>query len=94
MRRLSEDDKASFATICAALKKRFEPECRKEVYMAEFQTKRKRRTEEWASFAEDLKNLVVQAEAQELLALNHFLDQIASCLSQLDRELLPPWTRQ
>ena len=29
MRRLSEDDKASFATICAALKKRFEPECRK-----------------------------------------------------------------
>ena len=30
--------------------------------MAEFQTKRKRRTEEWASFAEDLKNLVVQAE--------------------------------
>ena len=30
--------------------------------MAEFQTKRKRRTEEWALFAEDLKNLVVQAE--------------------------------
>ena len=29
MRRLSEDDKASFATICVALKKRFEPECRK-----------------------------------------------------------------
>ena len=82
MRRLSEDDKASFATICAALKKRFGPECRKELYMAEFQTKKKRRTEEWASFAEDLKNLVekaypsLQAEAQELLALNHFLDQI------------------
>ena len=61
MRRLSEDDKASFDTICAALKKRFEPDCRKEVFMAEFQTKNKRRNEDWASFAEDLKTLVEKA---------------------------------
>ena len=32
----------SFATISAALKKRFEPECRKDNYMAEFQTKNRR----------------------------------------------------
>ena len=50
--------------------------------MAEFQTKKKRRNEDWASFAEDLQNLVekayptLQAEAQELLALNQFLSQI------------------
>ena len=82
MRCLSEDDKASFDTICAALKKRFEPDCRKEVFMAEFQTRTKRRNEDWASFAEDLKTLVekayptLQQEAQELLALNHLLSQI------------------
>ena len=82
MRRLSDTDKASFDTICAALKKRFEPECRKEVYMAEFQAKKKRRNEDWASFGEDLKTLVekaypsLQAEAQELLALNQLLSQI------------------
>ena len=82
MRRLAEDDRASYATICAALKNRFEPECRKEVFIAEFQTKKKRRSEDWASFAEDLKNLVekayptLQAEAQELLALNKFISQI------------------
>ena len=82
MRRLSEDDKASFDTICAAMNKRFKPECRKEVFMAEFQTKKKRRNEDWASFAEDLKILAekayptLQAEAQELLALNNFLNQI------------------
>ena len=82
MRRLAEDDRASYATICTALKNRFEPECRKEVFIAEFQTKKKRRSEDWASFAEDLKNLVekaypsLQTEAQELLALNHFLGQV------------------
>ena len=43
MRRLSEVDMASFDTICAAMKNRFEPECRKDVLMAEFQTKTKRR---------------------------------------------------
>ena len=82
MRRLSEADRESFDKIKAALKKRFEPECRKEVYMAEFQVRRKKRTEDWASFAEDLKTLVekayptLQAEAQELLVLNHFLGQL------------------
>ena len=82
MRRLSEADKASFDTICAAMKNRFEPECRKDMFMAEFQTKTRRRGEDWASFGEDLKALVekayppLQPEAQELLALNQFLNQI------------------
>ena len=82
MRRLLEDDKASFANICAAMKKRFEPGCTKDVYMAAFLTKKKRRNEDWAAFAEDLNNLAekayptLQAEAQELLALNDFMSQI------------------
>ena len=81
-RRLSAEDKASFATIKAALKERFEPKCRKEVYMAEFQARKKRRSEDWATYGEDLTTLVekaypkLQVEAQRLLALNHFLANI------------------
>ena len=42
--------KASFATIKAALKARFEPECQKELYMAEFQAWKKTQTEDWATY--------------------------------------------
>ena len=81
-RRLPEADRATFAKIVAGLTERFEPKCRKELYIAEFQRRSKRRNEDWASYAEDLKTLVekaypaLQAEALELLALNHFLAQI------------------
>ena len=50
--------------------------------MAEFRRQSKISTEDWASFGEDLRMLVekayptLQAEAQELLALNRFLDEI------------------
>ena len=59
------------------------PERVKEVYMAEFQARKKRRTEDWATYGEDLTTLRVekayptlQVEAQRLLALNHFLVNI------------------
>jgi hypothetical protein len=80
--RLPEADWATFAKIIAGLTKRFEPECRKELYIAEFQGRMKRRSEDWAAYAEDLRMPVekaypaLQTEAQELLALNHFLAQI------------------
>lgn len=82
LRRLSEDDRSTYVKITAALKKRFEPECRKEVYIAEFQAKRKKRSEDWASFAEDLRTLAekaypsLEAAGQELLVLNQFLSQL------------------
>ena len=56
--------------------------CRKELFIAEFHQRKKRRTEDWAAFGEDLLTLVekayltLQPEAQELLALNHLLSQI------------------
>ena len=81
-RRLPEADRATFDKIVAGLTKRFEPECRKELYVAEFQGRRKRSNEDWAAYADDLKTLIekaypaLQAEAQELLALNNFLAQI------------------
>ena len=81
-KRLSADDQSTYDKITAALKKRFEPECRKELFIAEFHQRKKRRTEDWAAFGEDLRTLVekayptLQPEAQELLALNHLLSQI------------------
>ena len=81
-RRLSVAEKDTYEHIVAALKKRFEPECKKRVYVAEFQHRRKLPAEDWVTFAEDLLTLVekayptLQAEAQELLALNRFLDEI------------------
>ena len=81
-RRLPEADRATFDKIVAGFTKRFEPECRRELYAAEFQRRRKRRSEDWAAFGEDLKTLVerayptLQVEAHEVLALNHFLTHI------------------
>ena len=50
--------------------------------MAEFQARKKRQTEDWATYGEDLTTLVekvypmLQVEAQRLLALNYFLANI------------------
>ena len=82
-KRLTVEEMADYDEIIVALKRRFEPECRKEVYMAEFQRRNKLRSEDWASYGEDLRTLVekaypmLQTEAQELLALNRFLSEIS-----------------
>ena len=65
-----------------ALKERFEPASKKSLYQAEFQTRRKKRTEGWAEYAEDLKTIVnkaypdLQDAAREQMALTHYLTQI------------------
>ena len=80
--RLSETASASYAEAKKALKERFEPASRKNLYQAEFQTRRKKRTEGWAEYAEDLKTIVdkaypdLQDEAREQMALTHYLTQI------------------
>ena len=81
---MTAEEMADYDAIVVALKWRFEPECRKEVYMAEFQKINKLRSEDWASYGEDLRTLVekaypmLQTEAQELLALNRFLSEMSS----------------
>ena len=65
-----------------AMKDRFEPESRKGRYQAEFQTRRKKPSEGWADFAQDLQSLAdkafphLQGEARDQLALTHYLSQI------------------
>ena len=78
----SEEAKATYGDSKKALKERFEPKCRRELYQTEFRNRRKQRTEGWADYAEDLKILIdkafpdLQEEARDLLALSHFLGQI------------------
>ena len=61
---------------------RFETTSKKELYRAEFHARRKRRTEDWASFAEDVKALAEQvfndlkSDMREHLVLTHYLQQL------------------
>lgn len=83
LKRLPEATRRSYENTLAALKKRFEPESKRELYAAEFQTRRKGKTETWADFAEDLRRLADRAHsdleeaAREKLSLTRYLDQIA-----------------
>ena len=81
-RRLPEPTRADFKEAKKALKERFEPESKKELYLAELQTRTKKRTEDWAAFGEDLKLLAEKAypdltdDAREQLALNQYLARL------------------
>ena len=84
LKHLPEETRDSYTGLKEELKKRFEPDSKKELYMAEFQARQKTGTEDWASFADDLRLLAekvysgLPAEAQEALALNRFLTQLAN----------------
>ena len=60
----------------------FKLESKKELYMAEMQTRTKKRKEDWAGFGEELKLLAdktypdLQEEARERLALNQYLARL------------------
>ena len=80
--RFSEENKASFKLSMDALKKRFEPDSKRELYLAELQARSKQRSEGWPEFAEDIRLLAdraypnLQDEAREQICLTHFLGQI------------------
>ena len=81
-KRLTAEVKGDYDATIKALTDRFETESRKELFLAEFQCRRKKKTEDWATFADNLLILAekaypsLQPEAQELLALNHYLDHL------------------
>jgi len=56
--RLAGETQQSYERAKAALQERFEPKSWQSRYQAEFQTRRKKRSETWADFADDLKLLV------------------------------------
>ena len=81
-KKLPDEAKESFDAAVRALGERFEPQSKRELYVAEFQTRRKRKTESWADFGEDLRVLADRAfpqlntEAKQLLALQRYMGQI------------------
>ena len=58
-KRLTAEVKGDYDATIKALTDRFEPESRKELFLAEFQCRRKKKTEDWATFAD---NLLILAE--------------------------------
>ena len=79
---LNDDIRANYGETKRALRARFEPESKKTRYQSEFQCRRKKKTENWADYAEDLRALAdkafpeLQDEARERLALNSYLNQL------------------
>lgn len=78
-RRISTEAKANYNTAKAALRKRFEPDCRRDLYVVEFQTRKRKGGEAWEEFADALRLLADKAfpdledKAKEQLSLDRFL---------------------
>ena len=72
----------TYATVKGALRGRFEPDSKRELYKVQFESRKKRTEENWADFGDDLMVLVnkafpnLQEEAQEQLAMSKYLDQL------------------
>ena len=72
----------AYSSIKEALRERFEPSSKQELYKAEFKSRRKQKSESWCDFVDDLLRLVdrafptLQFEGKEQLALPHYLDQL------------------
>ena len=77
--RLPEDSKGSYSLAKTALRNRFEPESRRDLYAAEFQTRSKRRDKTWGDLADNLRALAERAfpeldeRAKEKLSVDHYL---------------------
>ena len=78
-RRLTNEAKARYDTAKAALRKRFEPDSRRELYAVEFQTRKRNRGEAWEELADTLRLLAdrafpdLQDQAKEQLSLDRYL---------------------
>jgi len=81
-KQLSDETRTDYTACVKGLQERFEPESKKELYLAEFQMWSKQTNESWAAFAEDLNILAskafpkLQADAKEQLALTQYLGQL------------------
>ena len=79
---MSNEDRADYSRAKKKLLERFEPDSKCALYEAEFQCRRKRPSEDWASFGEDMKMLATKAfpdlneAATERLAVSNYLGQL------------------
>ena len=81
-KRLSQEAKADYNAAKAALRKRFEPESRRDLYVVEFQTRRRLKGESWEELGDNLRILADKAfpdledKAKEQLSLDRYLHQL------------------
>ena len=81
-RKFSVTTKASYENVVVAMQERFEPQSKRDLYLAEFQVRCKKRTETWADYGEDLRILVDKAypilddDARQQLAFQRYLSQL------------------
>ena len=81
-KKFSVTTKASYKNVVVAMQERFEPQSKRDLYLAEFQVHCKKRTETWADYGEDLRILVDKAyptlddDARQQLALQRYLSQL------------------
>ena len=74
----------NYAECVKALKQRFDPDSRRELYVAELHTRARRKEEDWASYGDVLRTLALadkaygdlEEKARERLALTQFLTHI------------------
>lgn len=82
--RLDQSAKLTYDTAIAALRERFEPSSKRDLYVAEFQTRKRLERESWGDLADSLHSLADRAfpdledKAREQLSLNRFLSLIAN----------------
>ena len=82
--RFPEAIRNDYGESIKALQRRFNPDSKRELYVAELQTRRRHKDEDWASFGDALRVLADKAysdledNARERLALNQFLAQITN----------------
>ena len=81
-RRLSADAKRDYDTAKEALRKRFEPDSKRQRYAAEFHSRQRCDNEKWGDFADQLRCLedkafpTLEEDARELLAVDRYLSNI------------------
>ena len=81
-KKFSEAVRGDFAAATDALKARFEPVSKQELYRAELHSRRRKKGEDWADLGQDLRTLADKAypglgeNARQQLALQQFLSQI------------------
>ena len=80
--KLPRNVREEYGECLKALKQRFEPDSKKELYVAELHTRTRRKDEDWATFGDALKVLADKAysdleeKARERLALTQYLAHI------------------
>ena len=101
-KRLTADARGSYDTAKEALHKRFEPDSKRQLYAAEFHSRRRRRAEQWGDFVDALRCLADKAfptlgeESKALLALDRYLGELDDTRLPLQfvKEDRKRWKRQ